>query len=613
MKSPPPLTPASWQTPTRRDAAAFWVRAWGLRLRRIWCNLRDPSLRRRPASDTLADAALLAEVREPLWSNGHDKDFALIAGKVQNLRVARAALDSVVVPAGGCLSFWQQVGRPLASRGYVVGREVRAGCVVPTIGGGLCQITNALATCAQRAGLELVERHGHSVRLHRADTTNHADIDATVFWNYVDLRVRSPAAWRIEIELTDREFVLRLRGEAGAHARAASPSPRAWQRIEPAPAAARNCLTCDETACFRHRPVLRNVQGRCVLLLDAWTPEFAQYVAGHHSTADRYSPVPARFWRKPAAPDWGPPPEDLRLLRLYAASVRRTIWQRLCARRQRCRQASLIAGQRWLAQAYAQQLRAEHTELLIDQALLPHLQLAGVLGGRTYDVLMPALPMAEIERRLDRATTSNVSSGAKSLRDFRVDPLVARAELEALRHARRIVTPHADVASFMRAMEAPEVVELDWHLPAMQPSPHDPHPEAGSQPLVVFVASALARKGAYELADALRGLLCRLRILGTPSDDATLWHGIDVEYSGYRSDWAQHARVAVLPAYVEHAPRAALRALAAGVPVIATPACGLSRVRGVTEVPSGDAAALRVALLAALFEQPDNCTVAASK
>jgi glycosyltransferase involved in cell wall biosynthesis len=49
----------------------------------------------------------------------------------------------------------------------------------------------------------------------------------------------------------------------------------------------------------------------------------------------------------------------------------------------------------------------------------------------------------------------------------------------------------------------------------------------------------------------------------------------------------------VLPAFVEHKPRRLLQAVAAGVPVIASDACGVSSVSGITTVVSGDAVALR--------------------
>ena len=40
------------------------------------------------------------------------------------------------------------LGRITARKGFVLGREIREGCVVPTVGGGICQLSNALATAA---------------------------------------------------------------------------------------------------------------------------------------------------------------------------------------------------------------------------------------------------------------------------------------------------------------------------------------------------------------------------------------------------------------------------------------------------------------------------------
>jgi hypothetical protein len=43
----------------------------------------------------------------------------------------------------------------------------------------------------------------------------------------------------------------------------------------------------------------------------------------------------------------------------------------------------------------------------------------------------------------------------------------------------------------------------------------------------------------------------------------------------------------ILPAYVHHKPRLLLRAIAAGIPVITTAACGVTGLPGVTIVPAG--------------------------
>ena len=595
------MSAPAWQPPRRIDAIDFWLRSRLLASAHALREALRPSARRWPGgAHALADAPVLAQYRTPLWSDGRAEEFPLVAGKVQNLRVARRAFDAVEVPAGELMSFWRQLGRPGAWRGFVQGRELRGGCVVPTLAGGLCQLSNALSTVAARAGLELVERHRHTARIEQAAQAPDDAVDATVFWNYVDLKVRAKHAWRLEVELTASELVLRIRARSPLAMPAAPVALRRANEKDAGTALplARGCLSCDQTACFRHRPQSEVVQqGRTAALLDAWTPEFARYLGAHHADADRMQPAPLwlAFWRARPAVGWhreavaeGAAPVQAP----WWTSLRRTIWQRLWARHAGQRQGSLIDGQRWLALAFAARLKPEHTQLVVDQSLLPHLQLIGALDGRRVTVLASVLPMAEIERRLDAAAQR--WPGDATLRDFRARPALVRAEVAALAQAAAVVTPHAQVATHLAAM-APQAasLRLDWVLPAVRAA----IAVRDEPPLIVFAASALARKGARELAAALQGWPCRLRVLGSPSDDARLWRGIaSVEHMNWQGGGLDGACVVVLPAHIEHAPRAVLRALAAGVPVVASGACGLAGLQGVREVTAGDVEGLRTAL-----------------
>lgn len=587
----------AWQPPRRIDAIDFWLRSRLLATAHALRETLRPSARRWPRGQhALADAPVLAQYRTPLWTDGRADEFPLVAGKVQNLRVARSAFDAIEVPAGEVLSFWRQLGRPGAGRGFVVGREVRGGCVVPTLAGGLCQLSNALATVAVRAGFELVERHGHTARIEQADAPGSDAVDATVFWNYVDLKLRARQAWRLEVTLTDTELVVRIRARTPL---ALPTEPVTLRRTnDDTPTAlplARGCLSCDQTACFRHRPPIDvGPEGQTAVLVDGWTPEFARHLREAHPQAQRMQPVPLRlaFWRVPAAGWHREPATKEPVTTAWVASLRRAVWQRLWARQAGRRQASLIDGQRWLAQAFAARLAPAHTHLVVEQSLLPHLQRLGALDGRRVTVLASALPMADIEQRLDAASQRWPSDA--TLRDFRADASLVRDEVLALARAAVIVTPHAAVTQAM-ATHAPQATlqRIDWALPQVKAT----HGERQEPPLVVFAASALARKGARELAAALQGWPCRLRVLGSPSDDAGLWHGIEpLQHMNWQGDWLADASVVVLPAHIEHAPRALLRAVAAGVPVVASTACGLAGVPGVHEVAPSDIDALRTAL-----------------
>jgi glycosyltransferase involved in cell wall biosynthesis len=595
--------------PSRLDAMWFWLRSRRLIALQAWRDVFDRRLRRWAAGDELIHAPILAQLRIPLWNDGRPDEFMLVAGKVHNLRIAAKAFHAVEIPAGACLSFWQQLGRPTARHGFVRGREIREGCVVPALAGGLCQISNALAICATRAGFELVERHGHSARIE--DASAHAEqVDATVFWNYVDLKIRAPKAWRLELELDASELVLTLRAQAAVEASPLQSIPWAVALGKSAPPTARGCNSCQETSCFRHQPRQQVMQGMTAWLLDAWTPELSAYLLDHGQAADLLLPLPPRWlrhWlplRRAGKVGWFAlkPSTDACVEHAGWTWLRRSWWLRRWVRYAGRRQASAIDGQRWLAAAYARKLRPEHTHLVVDQGLLPYLHQSGALGGRSYEVLATTLPMDEIQLRLDLAHHAMKAGAAQAatLTDFRAKPDLLMAEIDAMRGARQVVTAHGEVAAYWRKSLGLDVLQLPWILPPVKA--HKPVAST-ALPLVVFPASALARKGACELAEALRGLSCRLQVLGTPSDDLTLWQGIDVEYAGYASDWLMHADVVVLPAYVEHSPRAVLAAVAAGVAVIATPACGLQDLPGVSTIPAGDVAALRAALLITLAKR----------
>jgi vancomycin resistance protein YoaR len=155
-----------------------------------------------------AGARLLAEDEHRLYSASVAAERELELGKVQNLRVAASAVDGIVLEAGETFSFWRAAGRPNRGNGYVIGRELRSGCMIPAVGGGICQLTNALSRIAHHAGMEIVERHSHT--LHPPGFFIDDATDATVFWNYVDLRFRAPARVRVGARLTETTLAVRL-------------------------------------------------------------------------------------------------------------------------------------------------------------------------------------------------------------------------------------------------------------------------------------------------------------------------------------------------------------------------------------------------------------------
>src|SRR5262249_40171474 len=116
----------------------------------------------------------------------------------------------------------------------------------------------------------------------------------------------------------------------------------------------------------------------------------------------------------------------------------------------------------------------------------------------------------------------------------------------------------------------------------------------GKQRNLVFPASTLGRKGAYELRQVAQELDLPLTLGGPTLEADDFWDGMTTVHGG--DAWLREGAAVVLPAWIEHQPRRLLQAIAAGIPVIASEACGLDGMAGVRVVPTGDTHALREAL-----------------
>ncbi len=565
------------ETPNRLQSLAFQVKTRLFQLRRGLAEFgrRPPAYGR---ARVLADAPVVVEKRTPLWQEVSPVEFPLTAGKVENLRIAARAFHGLEIPPGGVLSFWRQLGRTTRRKGYLSGRELREGCIVPAIGGGLCQLSGLLYQAALGAGLEIIERHGHSRVIPGSQAEQ--DLDATVFWNYVDLRFRSRLPWRIETELTATELVVRIRAMSRSRHQE-TPAPLQFQ--EPRALPSGDCLSCGMTSCFRHPSAVRTnapALGHSAFLLDARWPEFDRWCAEHSRPGDRwFTPMDGGKWRRPNY-QWSAP-AGIEVRHATLGALRRSWSQRRLPAQGARRQRILIQGEAEIARTYAMMLDPTCRHVVVSQNLLPHLWRLGVLGGRTFDVLLERWPMEEMQRRLDQAKASHPQS--TTLGDFRADEDLLRTEGEALAAAGRLITPHLALAAHF----GPRAWLIPWEMPTPMP-----RSSVAEKPFLFFPASRLGRKGAFELAAALKsGIDAELRFLGSAGEGAAdPFLGLNCS-KAVVGDLAS-ASALVLPAWIEHQPRLALLALASGIPVIATEACGLQPHELLHVIASPDAAAL---------------------
>jgi len=564
--------------PTRLSSLLFEAKAAVFRARRLTTDLlAGPS--RLLRADVSGFEMVAGQSRTPLWSDTRAAERVLQWGKVHNLRVAAQTLDRTSVPAGSVFSFWKQLGRPSRLRGFVDGRMLKEGCLMRSTGGGLCQLSNALYEAALQAGCEIVERHAHSRIVPGSAAA--AGRDATIAWNYVDLRFRAP-----------RDLLLRVIVERDAlDVRLLAREPGLSQEIgEPlveATEAAETCATCNKTDCAHFERIREAPAGRTAFLVYANWPEFRDFVGRVKRQGDALAlPLNGARWRI-GRYRWDTAGFSS-VTTATAATLARSAALRFSKdgaprRRVEFRSAARIAVR--LARA----LKSDVTEVYVAQSLLPYLWRDGHLGGRRFSILMTRLPMAEIQARLDVAARAHPER--ETLSDFRADADIVRAEAEALAAADQIITPHMEVA----AMLGERALLLEWSTPKVRVRSDRVAPRR-----IAFPGPTLARKGAYELREAARALDLEVVLIGSELEGPDFWNGIRTQRAD-RSNWLDGVAAVVQPALVEESPRPLLHALAAGVPVIATKACGLAAQRGLTLVSAGDNNALIAALSACLL------------
>lgn len=559
-----PPKPISRDLPSRLEALVFAFKTRILQMRRGVLEIGNRPPRHAPGG-SLRETPIVGRTSSLIWNQTLPEEFPLTAGKIENLRLAAHALHGLEVPAGQTFSFWRQLGRTTRARGFSTGRELREGCLVPSIGGGLCQLSGALYQAALDANLEIIERHAHSRVI--PGSAAEQDLDATVFWNYVDLRFRAPSDWRLEVELDATSLIIRIRS--------GTPIPNAAAALQPTgpsrPAASGDCLTCNQTECFRHPSATKAhapALGHSAFLLDARSPELDRWCADHYRDGDHWLlPLDGKRWKKPNYA-WSPTTGS-RVHHATLPTLIRSLKQRRLPAQGAIRQRALLEADASLAKHYNKRISPECRHLVISQNLLPHLWRLGTLGGRTFDVLMTRWPLADLHHQLDTAARAHPDS--PTLGDFRADPGLVHAESEALQRAARLITPHRAIA----ARFGQRSWIIDWNIPEVH-QPIHPGPRSTDRHLrLFFPCSPLGRKGIHELAAALIGRDHELLVLGRACEAGPQDPLEKLNWKPASIDQLEDCDALIQPAWIEHQPRLALRALALGIPVIATVPCGL--------------------------------------
>lgn len=106
------------------------------------------------------------------------------SARLHNIRLALSTINGTCVEPGEVFSFNGVVGERTKAAGYRPAPAYSRMETVMEYGGGICQVSSTLYAAVEKAGLEIVERHSHSLKV----TYIPKGMDATVDWGNKDFK-----------------------------------------------------------------------------------------------------------------------------------------------------------------------------------------------------------------------------------------------------------------------------------------------------------------------------------------------------------------------------------------------------------------------------------------
>jgi hypothetical protein len=319
-----------------------------------------------------------------------------------------------------------------------------------------------------------------------------------------------------------------------------------------------SCATCQVADCrlsFVSRDIAPAAERTSFVLDEAW-PEFRAYV-DRVARPDDQVLIPGAFGKTLPRYAWG----RGQTAAMVATINRHLLMRQVASARGAVRQAAYLRADEALAAALARRIDYRAGHAVVSQTLLPFLWRHGVLGGRSFDVLMTRYPLADLHVRLDRIAETCPHS--PTIADFRAPDDVVADEAAALAAARRLVTPHHDIAD----QSGGRGLWLDWNRPPPKSR------RAGWR--IAFLGPTAARQGAWQIRDLAVRLDAPLIVFGADLEGTDFWRGVMIERRTMGPGWLDDIGAILHPAAVTHAPRRLIEAVSQGVTVYGDASCGL--------------------------------------
>lgn len=115
--------------------------------------------------------------------------------RVNNIRLAIKKINNYKLEPGGTFSFNDVVGIRDAENGFKMAAVIIKGEYGEDMGGGVCQLSSTIFNAADKAGLEILERHDHTKQVKYVPQGR----DAAVSYPYLDLKFKNTKDHRVKI------------------------------------------------------------------------------------------------------------------------------------------------------------------------------------------------------------------------------------------------------------------------------------------------------------------------------------------------------------------------------------------------------------------------------
>lgn len=117
------------------------------------------------------------------------------ANRINNIVMSCSSINGRVLAPGEVFSFNGTVGQRTTQRGYRTAPVYSGNKVVTGVGGGICQTSTTLYNASRDTGMQVIERHHHTLPVHYIASGN----DATVSWGTADFKFRNNKDYAVRI------------------------------------------------------------------------------------------------------------------------------------------------------------------------------------------------------------------------------------------------------------------------------------------------------------------------------------------------------------------------------------------------------------------------------